>query len=152
MKLDTFTTAYIEAALWSSTDYAHGECPCCGKKAILSHYPEMEYEWEAMCSECGAQEIANPEPLDSNYNADDIAPETLKKMIADCTAFQKDNDLEGYGDSQAGHDFWLTREGHGAGFWEEDHGTPEQCAKLEAAAKAFGEFNLYVGDDGRIHH
>jgi len=93
------------------------------------------------------------DPLDSNYDESDIAPDTLKQMAEDCAIFQRDNDIEGYGDddSQAGHDFWLTRNGHGCGFWEEDHGTPEQCAKLNKAAKAFGSFDLYIGDDGQIH-
>lgn len=47
--------------------------------------------------------------------------------------------------------FWLTRNGHGAGFWENDYGTEEQCDKLTEACKAFGEFNLYPGDDGRLY-
>lgn len=117
-KLDTFTKAYIEAALWSSTDNA---------------------------DESGG------EPLDRNYSASDIHADTMEKIIADCAKFQAENDIAGYGDKQAGHDFWLTRNGHGCGFWEEDHGTSEQCAKLDAASKAFGSFDLYIGDDGMIH-
>jgi len=112
--LDSFTRAYIEAALWSSTD-------------------------------------DEGNPMDANYGPQDLAPVTLATMIEDCAAFQRDCDIAGYGDKQAGHDFWLTRCGHGAGFWEEDHGTPEQCALLDAAAKRFGSFDLYVGDDGQIY-
>lgn len=117
MKLDTFTRAYIEAALWSSND---GSTPSGGY------------------------------PLDRNYSVSDISEATREKMKADCARFQAKQDISGYGDGEAGHDFWLTRNGHGCGFWEEDHGTPEQCAKLDAAAKAFGSFDLYIGDDGQI--
>lgn len=91
------------------------------------------------------------EPLDRDYSPSDIAPATLAKMEADCTRFLAKNDITGYGDEQAGHDFWLTRNGHGCGFWEENHGTPEQCALLDAAAEAFGAFDLYIGEDGQIH-
>ena len=43
-------------------------------------------------------------------------------------------------DEQAGHDFWLTRNGHGAGFWDrpELYGNPETRA-LTAAAEEYGE-------------
>lgn len=91
------------------------------------------------------------EPLDKNYSESDLAPETFAQMVEDCAAFQSKNDLDGYGDEHAGHDFWLTRNGHGCGFWEEDHGTPEQCALLDKTSKAFGSYDLYVGDDGRIY-
>lgn len=31
------------------------------------------------------------EPLDANYSAEDIAPDTLAKMVADCEKFQAKN-------------------------------------------------------------
>ena len=50
---------------------------------------------------------------------------------------------------QIGHDFWLTRNGHGAGFW--DRGLGELGRKLSDAAKTFGSCGLYIGDDGEIY-
>jgi hypothetical protein len=50
----------------------------------------------------------------------------------------------------AGHDFWLTRNGHGAGFWDGDLSEDVGNALTEAAKK-FGECHLYVGDDGQIY-
>jgi len=80
-------------------------------------------------------------------------------MEADCAKFQADNaeilagvdipaarDLE----NRAGHDFWLTRNHHGAGFWDGDYQEPEATI-LTNASHAFGEFNLYIGDDGKVH-
>ncbi|MCU9611740.1 hypothetical protein OEK97_27930, partial [Escherichia coli] len=50
----------------------------------------------------------------------------------------------------AGHDFWLTHNGHGAGFWDGDW--PEPFAtQLTNAANEFNEIDLYVGDDQQIH-
>jgi len=90
-------------------------------------------------------------PLDRKYGVKDIAPECLAKMVADCAKFQAENadyiasDLE-----NAGHDFWLTRNGHGAGFWDGDW--PEHVGGyLTVQSKKYGEFNLYVGDDGKIY-
>ncbi len=117
----SFLDAYITAALWSST-------------------------------------AENGDPLDDSYGPDDIAPDTLARMTADCEAFQAANDTPDYpskrgdfsDDDLAGHDFWLTRNGHGVGFW--DRGLPDDIGKrLTDAAHAFGSFDLYVGDDGLIH-
>lgn len=121
MKLDAFTLAYIECALWSmwsSTDKSN----------------------ERGCK-----------PMDKNYSIEDIALETLSKMAQDCYSFHYQ--YEEYivsNEKHAGHDFWLTRNGHGAGFW--DGGWPKEAGeKLTIAAKSYGYFNLYVGDDGKIY-
>lgn len=113
-QLDTFTRAYIECALWSSTD-------------------------------------DDGEPLDTNYSLHDIAPESLGVVVRECEAFQEqywDNvasDLE-----RAGHDFWLTRNGHGAGFWDGDW--PKTDGKiLTDASCEYGVCDLYIGDDGKLH-
>jgi hypothetical protein len=127
--LDPFTRAYLEAALWSSTDESTPE---------------------------------GGEPMDANYSIDDIAPEAIDRAVADCLAFQAahgpsiddapDASRSGEWDNRemAGHDFWLTRNGHGAGFWDGDW--PEPLATvLTDAAHAFGELSPYVGDDGLIY-
>ena len=89
--------------------------------------------------------------MDLKYDASDIAPEALGKMTADCSAFIDANkaDLENLDASQCGHDFWLTRNGHGCGFW--DRGLEELGERLTKACKRFKECNLYVGDDKKIY-
>jgi hypothetical protein len=53
-------------------------------------------------------------------------------------------------EEQAGHDFWLTRNGHGAGFWDGDW--PEPYAEMfTEGAKSYGEFQPYLGDDSLIY-
>lgn len=91
----------------------------------------------------------NDEPLDRNYSARDIEPEALERIVADCAKFQAENDISEGTNKRAGHDFWLTRNGHGAGFWDSDW--PETGDMLTAASKAFGECSPYVGDDGQVY-
>lgn len=54
---------------------------------------------------------------------------------------------------QLGHDFWLTRNGHGAGFWArpEMWGGEENAQKLTEAARACGERYIYRDDEGQLH-
>lgn len=123
---DEFTTAYLTAALWASTDDTNPE--------------------------------RGGEPLDDNYGIEDIESDTLAEMVADCARFQAEHaDLIDDGnltiqsqhnsDSLAGHDFWLTRNGHGAGFWDGDWREPAG-SKLDAAAKAFGEYDITASGNG----
>jgi hypothetical protein len=124
--MDNFTRHYIIAALWSSVD-------------------------------------DDGEPLDARFSADDLAPETVAKMSADCARFQAENaallaevapmhvyhpDAE-TPDASAGHDFWLTRNRHGAGLWDRGYG--DTGKQLTDAAHTFGECDLYIGDDGKIY-
>ncbi len=118
--MDQFTTAYIEAALWSTTD-------------------------------------DNGDPLDDNYGEGDIDRATLAAMVDDCHRFQEENadDIATYPhdyspEEMAGHDFWLTRNGHGCGFWETPDWPKESGSRLDKACEAFGEVYLHVMD-GRIH-
>lgn len=130
--LECFTCHYITTALWSS------------------------------CDDDGT-------PLDDRRDVDDIAPGALAAMQADCAAFWNANadtilcdgapqarDFDSAASeseriaAMAGHDFWLTRCGHGAGFWDGDW--PEPAATLlDIASKAAGSRDLYIGDDGMIY-
>lgn len=99
--------------------------------------------------------------MDAKYNPADIAPETLTVMRADCDLFIAENEaalsavVHVCDADRAGHNFWLTRNGHGSGFWDEYFGDDEALTKafdqLSDASTAFGTFDLYVGDDGMIH-
>jgi hypothetical protein len=93
----------------------------------------------------------NGEPLDAVYGIDDIDDASLQQMIDDCLLFQAEqcdhisNEWE-----QAGHDFWLTRNWHGAGFWDGDW-EDEAGKRLTDASHAYGECDLYIGDDGKVY-
>jgi hypothetical protein len=107
--MDTFTRAYLEAALWTS----------------------------------------DPEPRSGEWSESDvwnieaIAPHSLRQAVSDCEDFQQANaaDLAQAGDdAQNGHDFWLTRNRHGAGFWDRGYG--DVGRRLTDAAHVYGE--VYV--------
>lgn len=93
-------------------------------------------------------------PLDSNYSREDIAPDTVNRMRRDIRRFVEENlDLlneSGLADEQIGHDLWLTRNHHGAGFWDRD--IPRNVGKeLTESAHEMKEAILEIGDDGKIH-
>ncbi len=158
--LDSFTQAYVEAMLWSSTLEPFGTCPDCDKdgEVLCKWNDDREY----VCSECGTQDTDYEPPADDNYSAQDISLELWESIKADCARFQTEQAewiTDGHNlkstreystDERAGHDFWLTRAGHGCGFWDGDWSEPA-ATKLTEASKAFGEVGLYVGDDGRIY-
>lgn len=112
--LDDFTRAYLECALWSSTD-------------------------------------DEGSPLDDSAGIEDCSARLLEQATEDCRDFREANasDLDGIEDSQAGHDFWLTRNRHGAGFW--DRGLGERGARLTEAAHVYGEVYLWTDDEGTVH-
>jgi hypothetical protein len=94
-------------------------------------------------------------PMDDNYDIDDIDEKTLIEMredVADFVQTIEDANIDWSDvltEEQFGHDFWLTRNGHGAGFW--DRGLGDIGDKLTEHCKAFGAVDLYVGDDGKIY-
>jgi hypothetical protein len=88
---------------------------------------------------------------DAGYDRDDIDQGSLAKMRAECEAWFTANAAHiGEETERAGHDFWLTRNHHSAGFWDGDWAEPAATI-LDNASKAAGERNLYVGDDGRVY-
>jgi len=95
--MDDFTSSYLESALWSSID-------------------------------------DNGTPLDApKYSDMELADETVTIFKADCAKFQSDNAelltpaREYQSTSHIAHDFWLTRNGHGSGFWDGDY--PKELGK-----------------------
>jgi len=57
---------------------------------------------------------------EEEYSYDDFSPEASKKAEEDITRFVTEAGplLEAWPEDQIGHDFWLTRCGHGTGFWD----------------------------------
>ena len=97
----------------------------------------------------------NDDPLDDNYDSDNLSKEAKDIIEKDCREFigkvEKAGLIDAINDNtdQAGHDFWLTRNGHGAGFW--DRGIGEVGEALSTECDSWREFNVYVGDDGKIY-
>ena len=91
--------------------------------------------------------------LIDSYDDADFSDELAEKIETDCKKFFDENYeimVNANRDfSQHGHDFVLTRNGHGAGFWDRGYGKLGEM--LTEACKPYGEMNLYIGDDGWIY-
>jgi hypothetical protein len=98
--------------------------------------------------------------LEDHFDASDLASEARESMRADLEAFLEGADPSALtfweaelGAGQIGHDFWLTRNGHGAGFWDRfSRGVGADFGRhLTELAKPYGTSDLYAGDDGRLY-
>ena len=91
-------------------------------------------------------------PFDLWLTWEDFDEPSQASILRDCAAFRAANaaDISAYGEADAGNDYYFTRQGHGAGFWEEDHGTPEICKRLDYFAKSAGEIWLCLSPDGKL--
>jgi hypothetical protein len=88
-------------------------------------------------------------PLDDQFDVSDFAPEAIQQAEKDCLDFLSTNDVGDLDEGDVGHDFWLTRNRHGAGFW--DRGLGALGDRLTKAAHAYGECDIYLGDDGKLY-
>ena len=114
------------------------------------------------------------EPLEDDYGIEDINARALHEINSDCMDFLElvyadmgvlfDASPNAFRDSQgntwsqleqSAHDYALTRNGHGAGYWdrsEDTYGEEVDLKALSELATAMGSMGLYVGDDGELYH
>lgn len=105
----------------------------------------------------------NSEPLDLNYTIQDFDEDSLNRLYIKFEKFKEQatekieedcEDLEDFYLSShpdpVEHDFILTANHHGAGFWDGDWMKGVEKI-LTDAAHAVGEINVYVGDDKQLY-
>ena len=116
-------------------------------------------------SECDDNSV----PLDANYSVQDFDEKSLKKLYGEYQQFLslvEEKITEKIGEewdciddfydlaqpalNQTEYDYILTRNRHGAGFWDGDW-CNSVSEILTDAAQAQGEFEVYVGDDQKIY-
>lgn len=111
---EVMVRAYLECAVWSSSDIDSDACES------LEHL---------------------------NYSADDFTAAADDQARKDCDDFWQANraDLAATGASaeQHGHDFWLTRNRHGAGFWDRGYAA-DLSRRLTEAAHAYGPCEVRI--------
>ena len=96
-------------------------------------------------SEEDEREGANAVPMDDyGYSEDDCAFNTWKRAVSDCRNFLEASAhiAHNWDAPQFGHDFYLTRCGHGAGFW--DRGKGEAGERLTDLCRPYGSVDLWV--------
>jgi N-acyl-D-aspartate/D-glutamate deacylase len=92
------------------------------------------------------------QPLDAKYSTTDFSTKALQLAQSDVDMFKTKAGklIEPFDETTVAHDFWLTRNYHGAGFWDGDY--PELVGrKLTQISKELGQRDIYVGDDGKLH-
>lgn len=106
---------------------------------VFEHY-RIALVWQSTCED--------GEPMGAEIEWSDKATDEAQ---ADVTAFVESNwdDVKALDPAQVGHDFCLTRNGHGAGFW--DRGLGELGTRLTDACRPWGEQTGYIGDDGLLY-
>lgn len=111
---------------------------------VITHHALVAWLWSEIDHD--------GEPMDANYTVDDIAEcereewrDEVEQFVQLSRAALRVSKLT---DEQIGHDFTLTRNGHGAGFW--DRGLGFSGDVLTNNANSFMEVSAYVGDDGSI--
>jgi hypothetical protein len=128
--LEEMVNGYLECALWSTHAY-------------LEEGEENPKTWD-----------------EHNYAVSDISEKGMKQATEDCEAFLKEalpllteeekRDTPHYSwESYLGHNFWLTREGHGAGFWDGRYENGDALTKL---CKPWGNASdsMCLNEEGEI--
>jgi hypothetical protein len=121
-ELDRIVAAYLERALWCATD-------------------------------------EEGEPLDRSFTVDDFSEAARSSVEADCEGFIDGITGDDYcayvaleSVDRFGHDFFLTRNRHGVGFWDCSF-NPAHVGLLERLtndAHTYGESDVYVSDTGEL--
>ena len=122
--------------------------PKLNEEAILSHEIDnivQSYLQTALWAEGG-----DGSELDSK-SIDDIDQNSIQGSKQDVMNFlrqaesQASDELSTYNAESLGHNLWLSRNGHGAGFFDDNND------KLQNIARNMKGADIYVGDDGKVY-
>jgi hypothetical protein len=97
----------------------------------------------------------------------DPSPELVARIASDWESFREKAEAMGFDADEhiarvcepdeggpwgyAAHDFILTRNHHGAGFWDAGRWHSPWGERLTNLCREFGEIELYLGDDGMVY-
>jgi hypothetical protein len=139
--LDAFTQGYIECLFFTEHSPAYS-------------FADIEDDPKAWQHALEEGQSDGQIPGDATFA--DLSPDALARCVEDCREFQEANaellakacEVAGYDMERAGNDYWLTRNGHGAGFW--DRGLGDVGDKLSDAAR-YSTVDVCLGDDNMVH-
>lgn len=150
-EINEILKGYLEAALWTEEERLGQDVEDMNR--IISNHNE-EDEMSELDKLLMIADRLNKNTIEE-FTVEDIDPDSLiqtyldiKKFISEageeaCQEAINENGLE-----RLGHDIWLTRNHHGAGFL--DHWYDNEDI-LDGAAKKIGSTDLYIGDDMKLH-
>jgi len=143
---------YIACAIWTEEDI------------LKSEYGQgFEHEFDSLdSSDKESNELDKLIKIQSNMNKktfdsfteEDIDTDSIIQAYQDIKTFISNVNpqfiqiaIKEQGAERLGHDIWLTRNRHGAGFFDHSY-DPDMEKALTKAAQDLKEVNLYIGDDG----
>jgi hypothetical protein len=111
---------------------------------ILSSYFESAFE-DILADDVG-------DDAAKSFTIDDFSEETRIKAKEEIEQFMEKAGqyLTNVTDEMIGHDFWLTRNHHGAGFWDRT-GLEENGDTITKICQGFRELHVIVGDDDKLY-
>lgn len=132
------TRQYLETALWSSTVTLAEE----------EEYPEGH----------DLADLVDGDNYDEFFGYGDFSDEAVaqaKSDLDDWFDWLEEQGLteqvaEWADDDEVAHDFWLTRNGHGVGYWDGDYGGGLGRV-LSDGCRAWGPIHVYHDDNGRLY-
>ena len=134
-QVNTITKHYLISLLWTMPD--NDECENPGDGIELSELPletieQARHDVKLFVVSCGPLFDMAMACYDDGYGQHQDA---------------------GSAEAAFGHDFALTRNGHGAGFWDRDNeGLPRVLGEaLTSVCEGFPPVDLYIGDDGKVY-
>jgi hypothetical protein len=113
-------------------------------KRIMDNYLE--------CALWTEEERLKEESAYVDLNVNNFSDDSKIKAYLDIKSFLEyaGNAVDGIDEEQLGHDIWLTRNYHGAGFFDRGYDFDIEKILMDSAHK-LGEINIYVGDDNIIY-
>lgn len=142
---------YIEAALWTEEESLRDEQ---GDDSVYDDDDEDEDDTELdklirLTSQLNNKGIVS-------FSREDIESDSLidayigiKKFIQLCGEDLIHRAINEFGAEQLGHDFWLTRNGHGAGFFDRGYDDEDENILMKAS-RDMGSVDLYINDNNQL--
>lgn len=146
-------SGYIECALWTEEERLNDD--------YLSDHEskdedEIEDEEETELDKLIKATNVFKQKGFEGFSKEDIEPDSLIKAYTDIKKFLQlageeavEEAVKEHGFAQLGHDIWLTRNHHGAGFFDRSYDYDNE-KKLIDAAHALKEVDLFINDDMKL--
>lgn len=159
--LNNVMKGYIDAALWTEEDNLRSQHEAdddSGENKYDFGFDddddddEDETELDKLIK---MQKSFDTQPIDTftkeHIGADSLIQAYLdiKKFIGSADKNAVEEAIETNGEERLGHDIWLTRNGHGAGFFDHNY-EPDNEKSLMHAAKKLGEVYIYIDDNNML--
>lgn len=134
-QIDEVWRGYVQAMLWANAVCDVEDCEDRAAGGDCKHVNDAMSTFEV-------EDVRNPEQ--ARREVEDMVLGNLRDFREYLDA-RESRPEDGSVASHFGHDFALTRNGHGAGFW--DRGLAELGDRLSAASKPYGKAHIFIDED-----